>query len=339
MARHRGGAARPRRRTPRAHQRPPRLLVRLVRLLPRHRGLRRELSRDACGASYRRSPRRIARGARRRAVEQLEGKVAVVTGGGSGIGEGIAQACAAAGMRVVIADIEADAAERSANSLRESGAEAIAVPTDVTDRDALDALADEAWEAFGAVHLLCNNAGVITVGEIASTTPGDWQWLFGVNVFGVVHGIQAFVPRMREQGGEAHIVNTGSMSSISATRAVEVGVYCATKHAALGLSETLRNELEDDGIGVSILCPGGVATQLFAADRNLPDELRGRVTPRVEERREVERIPPRDVGEMVLRAVRENRFWIITHPERRGTIERRAERLLAAFDEAAARAG
>ena len=272
-------------------------------------------------------------------MEQLEGKVAVVTGGGSGIGEGIAQACAAAGMRVVIADIEADAAERSANSLRESGAEAIAVPTDVTDRDALDALADEAWEAFGAVHLLCNNAGVITVGEIASTTPGDWQWLFGVNVFGVVHGIQAFVPRMREQGGEAHIVNTGSMSSISATRAVEVGVYCATKHAVLGLSETLRNELEGDGIGVSILCPGGVATQLFAADRNLPDELRGRVTPRVEERREVERIPPRDVGEMVLQAVRENRFWIITHPERRGTIERRAERLLAAFDEAAARAG
>ena len=272
-------------------------------------------------------------------MEQLEGKVAVVTGGGSGIGEGIATACADAGMRVVIADIEADQAERVANALRETGAEAIAVQTDVTDPDALDALADEAYAAFGAVHLLCNNAGVISVGEIASTTPGDWQWLFGVNLFGVVHGIQAFVPRMREQGGEAHIVNTGSMSSISATRAVEVGVYCATKHAVLGLSETLRNELEDDGIGVSILCPGGVATQLFAADRNLPDELRGRVTPPVQERREVERMQPRDVGELVVQAVRDNRFWIITHPERRGTIERRAQRLLAAFDEAAASAG
>ena len=221
-------------------------------------------------------------------MEQLEGKVAVITGGGSGIGQGMAQACADVGMRVVIADIEEDAAERVANELRERGAEAIAVRTDVTDRAALDELADAAYEAFGAVHLLCNNAGVISVGEIASTTPEDWQWLFGVNVFGVVHGIQAFVPRMREQiaasGGEAHIVNTGSMSSISATRAVQVGVYCATKHAVLGLSETLRNELEGDGIGVSILCPGGVATQLFAADRNLPDELRGRVTPPVEER-------------------------------------------------------
>ena len=132
-------------------------------------------------------------------MEQLEGKVAVVTGGGSGIGEGIARACADAGMRVVIADIEADAGDRVANALREAGTEAIAVRTDVTDRAALDELADAAWEAFGAVHLLCNNAGVISVGEIASTTPEDWQWLFGVNVFGVVHGIQAFVPRMREQ--------------------------------------------------------------------------------------------------------------------------------------------
>ncbi len=269
-------------------------------------------------------------------MEQLEGKVAVVTGGGSGIGEGIAQACADAGMRVVIADIETGAAERVANALRETGAEAIAVQTDVTDRDALDALADAAYEAFGAVHLLCNNAGVISVGEIASTTPGDWQWLFGVNLFGVVHGIQAFVPRMREQGGEAHIVNTGSMSSIAATRAVQVGVYCATKHAVLGLSETLRNELEGDGIGVSIICPSGVATQLFAADRNLPDELRGRVTPRVEERRDVARIAPREVGAMVVDAVRANRFWIITHPERRATIEERSAGLLAAFDEAAA---
>ncbi len=276
-------------------------------------------------------------------MEHLEGKVAVITGGGSGIGRGIASACADAGMRIVIADIEATAGERVANELRERGAEAIAVRTDVTDRAALDELADAAWGAFGEVHLLCNNAGVISVGEIASTTPGDWEWLFSVNLFGVVHGVQAFVPRMREQiaarGGEAHIVNTGSMSSISATRAVNVGVYCATKHAVLGLSETLRNEVEDDGIGVSILCPGGVATQLFAADRNLPDDLRGRVTPRVEERREVERIDPREVGRIVLDAVRANRFWIITHPERRDTIERRAQRLLAAFDEAAANAG
>ncbi len=271
-------------------------------------------------------------------MEQLEGKVAVITGGGSGIGEGIAGACAAAGMRLVIADIELDAAERVAAAARESGGEAIAVRTDVTDRAAVDALAGRAYEAFGAVQLLCNNAGVISVGPIAETTPEDWQWLFGVNVFGVVHGIQAFVPRMRAQGGEAHVVNTGSMSSISTTQAVAVGTYCATKHAVLGLSETLRHELADDGIGVSILCPGGVATQLFAADRNLPEGLRGRVTTPVRERREVERMDPREVGERVLDAVRANRFWILTHPERRDAIARRAEGLLAAFDEAAASA-
>ena len=269
-------------------------------------------------------------------MEQLEGKAAVVTGGGSGIGEGIAGACAAAGMRVAVADIEADAAERVAASLRAGGAEAIAVRTDVTARADLDALAERAYAAFGEVNLLCNNAGVISVGEIADTTPEDWQWLFSVNVFGVVHGLQAFVPRMRAQAGAAHVVNTGSISSISATHAIPVGAYCATKHAVLGLSETLRQELEGDGIGVSILCPGGVATRLFAADRNLPAALRGRVTTAMRDRDVAGRMDPREIGERVIEAVRADRFWIITHPDRRGTIARRAERLLAAFDEAAA---
>ena len=269
-------------------------------------------------------------------MEQLEGKAAVVTGGGSGIGEGIAGACAAAGMRVAVADIEADAAERVAASLRAGGAEAIAVRTDVTARADLDALAERAYAAFGEVNLLCNNAGVISVGEIADTTPEDWQWLFSVNVFGVVHGLQAFVPRMRAQAGAAHVVNTGSISSISATHAIPVGAYCATKHAVLGLSETLRQELEGDGIGVSILCPGGVATRLFAADRNLPVALRGRVTTAMRDRDVAGRMDPREIGERVIEAVRADRFWIITHPDRRGTIARRAERLLAAFDEAAA---
>lgn len=270
-------------------------------------------------------------------MQELTGRVAVVTGGGSGIGRGICLAAADRGMHLVIADIELGVAESVAAAVRGSGGEAIAVRTNVTDRSSVDALADRAYEMFGSVHLLCNNAGVMSVGPIAETTPEDWQWLFGVNVFGIVHGIQAFVPRMRAQGGEAHVVNTGSMSSISTTRAVPVGTYCATKHAVLGLSETLRHELEGDGIGVSILCPGGVATQLFSAERNLPEELRGRVTPPVLARREVERMDPREVGEQVLDAVQADRFWILTHPERRDTIALRAEGLLDAFDEAATR--
>ena len=268
-------------------------------------------------------------------MKQLDGRVAVVTGGGSGIGEGIVHACVGAGMRVVVADIERPQAERVASDVTRLGGEAIAVRTDVSDRAALDELADRTYEAFGAVHLLCNNAGVITVGPIVETTAEDWQWLFGVNVFGMVHGVQAFVPRMRAQGGEAHIVNTGSMSSIATTRAIPVGTYTASKHAVAGLSEMLRHELAEDGIGVSILCPGGVQTRLFAADRNLPERLRGKVTPAVPEREAVERMDPLEVGARVLEAVRANRYYIITHPEQRPRAERRCEEVLAAFDQAA----
>ena len=136
-------------------------------------------------------------------MDQLEGKVAVVTGGGSGIGQGIVGACAQAGMRVVVSDIELDAAERVADAARETGGEAIAVQADVADGLAMDALAERTYEAFGAAHLLCNHAGVIIETPIVERTDGDWEWLFRVNVMGVVHGIQAFVPRMREHAAHA----------------------------------------------------------------------------------------------------------------------------------------
>ena len=205
----------------------------------------------------------------------------------------------------------------------------------MTDRSALDALADQAYDAFGAVHLLCNNAGVFTRGPIAESTTEDWEWLFSVNVFGVVHGLQAFAPRMRAQGGEAHIVNTGSMASIVVLPTSRSAAYSASKHAVLGLSETLRNELAEDGIGVSILCPGAVSTRLFDSDRNAPDELRGRITPPGTQGRPDEEIDPREVGAKVLDAVRANRFWILPHPERRPGVAERADGLLTAFDEAA----
>ena len=188
-------------------------------------------------------------------MEQLEGGVAVVTGGGSGIGQGIVGACVEAGMRVVVADIDLDGAERVASAARESGVEAIAVQVDVSDRVAMDTLAERAYGEFGEVNLLCCNAGVIVETSIVDSTDADWEWLFRVNVMGAVHGAQAFVPRMRAQEGEAHIVNTSSMAGLTVPP-VDVGVYAASKHAVVALTDRLRHELAEDGIGVSVLCPG-----------------------------------------------------------------------------------
>ena len=267
-------------------------------------------------------------------MEQLEGKAAVVTGGGSGIGEGIAGACAAAGMRVVVADIEADAAERVAAALRADGAEALAVRADVTRRADLDALAERTYAAFGEANLLCNNAGVIVESAIAESADADWEWLFRVNVLGVVHGLQSFVPRMRAQDGGAHVVNTASIAGI-AVPDVDVAAYAATKHAVVAISDRLRREVAADGVGVSVLCPGGVATRLFEADRNLPPDLAGRVTP-ARRRAGAGRTPPAEVGERVLQAVRARRFWVITHPGERPRVEERYAELLADFEWAAA---
>ena len=262
-------------------------------------------------------------------MEQLEGKVAVVTGGGSGIGQGIVGACVEAGMRVVVADIDLDSAERVASAARESGVDAIAVQVDVSDRIAMDALAERAYEEFGEVNLLCCNAGVIVETSIVDSTDADWEWLFRVNVMGAVHGAQAFVPRMRDQDGEAHIVNTSSMAGITVPP-VNVSTYAATKHAVVALTDRLRHEVADDGIGVSVLCPGGVASRLFEGHRHVPDDLADKVTPalRTEGRG---RMSPALVGKRVLDAVRAGRFWVITHPRERERVDERYEELLADF--------
>ncbi len=190
-------------------------------------------------------------------LQELDGKVAVITGGGSGIGASLARACAAEGMRVVVADISAERADAVAAELPVGTVAARAV--DVSDATAVQALADFAFDAFGAVHLLCNNAGVSPAGRIWDFTDDDWRWLLGVNIHGVANGIRSFVPRMIEQG-EGHIVNTGSGASFVATP--RLGPYCATKHAIVGLSEALRYELDGTGIGVSVLVPAGVNTNI-----------------------------------------------------------------------------
>ena len=265
-------------------------------------------------------------------MEQLEGKVAVVTGGGSGIGEGIIGACVEAGMRVVVADIDLGEAERVASAARESGADALAVQVDVSDRTAMDVLAERAYEEFGEVNLLFCNAGVIIEASIEDSTDADWDWLFRVNVMGVVHGAQAFVPRMREQEGEAHIVNTGSIAGIFVPP-LDIGTYAASKHAVIAISDRLRHEVADDGIGVSVLCPGGVVTRLFEGHRNVPADLADSVTP-AQRSEGSGGISPALAGKLVLDAVRAGRFWVITHPRAadRALLDTRYEELRAAYE-------
>lgn len=242
-------------------------------------------------------------------MKDLHGKVAVVTGGGSGIGRGLARAFAAEGMSVVVADIELDAAERVAAELG-----GLAVRTDVSDARSVQELADVAYGRYGAVHVLCNNAGVSTVSWAQRTTLHDWQWLLGVNVHGVVHGIVAFLPRMVAQGGEAQIVNTGSVAGLAPIPGM--AAYSMTKFAVVGLSEALRVELEPKLIGVTVVCPGSVNTRIIEAARNRPGELAGTgATPNLRTVSMPESIDPDKLARQVVDAVQQNRLYVTAFSE------------------------
>ena len=194
-------------------------------------------------------------------LQELDEKVAVITGGGSGIGASLARACAAAGMKVVVADVNGERAAAVAAELAGTspGATAIARAVDVSDASQVDALADLAFDTYGAVHLLCNNAGVSPAGRVWEFSADEWQWLVGVNLFGVANGLRSFVPRMIEQG-EGHVVNTASGAGFVTTP--RLGPYSATKHAIVAITVALRNELGGTGIGASVLVPAGVATNI-----------------------------------------------------------------------------
>lgn len=282
-------------------------------------------------------------------MKELRDRVAVVTGGGSGIGKAIALAAGAEGMRVVVADIEADAAEDVARELRSQGGRVLAAAVDVSQRASVEALATRTYDELGACHLLCNNAGVFLTGALVEQRRADWEWILGVNLHGVIHGIEAFVPRMIAQSQEGHveeghIVNTASLSGLVAMPGF--GVYTTSKYALVGLSETLRLELAPHGIGVSVLCPGGVATQIFRSDRNRPAALAESgaaptdpkaMTQAVSEAGEAF-IEPARVADAVLAGVRDNDAFILTHPQHRAAVEQRCQSLMAAFEKAAARA-
>jgi len=244
-------------------------------------------------------------------------QVAVVTGGGSGIGAALARACARKAMRVVVADIEQAAAETTAEELRQLGAEAIAVQVDVADSESVTALAAATQKAFGTCHLLCNNAGVCINRPTLELTTADWDWVLSVNIMGVVNSLNAFLPDMLNAGQAAHIVNTASVTGLVALGAVGP-VYTASKYAVVGLSEVLQQELATTEIGVSILCPGAVSTRILESERNRPggDPEGGKKETFTESDETYTRmIEPGAVAASVLEAVEGDQLFVVTHPE------------------------
>ena len=268
-------------------------------------------------------------------MDNLSGKVALVTGAGSGIGRGIALACADEGMHVILADIQAGTAQAVAAEVEAREVSALAVDLDVSDTVAYEWLAERVYDEFGELNLLVNNAGVMTAGPVSEGTQADWDWTFRVNLFGVINGVNTFLPRMRAQDGDAHIVNTVSMAGLRLNEVVPLGVYSSSKHAALAYSEALHDELAAEGIGVSALCPGGVDTLIGMAERNRPDQFGG---PSDEPARGFspgtmsQQMNPEDVGRIVLRGVKANRRLIFSHPELREQVERRYQRIMDDFD-------
>jgi NAD(P)-dependent dehydrogenase (short-subunit alcohol dehydrogenase family) len=268
-------------------------------------------------------------------MKDLKNKIAVVTGAASGIGRGMAEAFVAAGMKVLLADIEQGALEETTRSLLAAGADVHPVVTDVSKADQVENLAKRTLEKYGAVHILCNNAGVsVRSAPSWSSSLDDWHWILGVNLMGVVHGIHAFLPLMIKQDTEAHIVNTASMAGLIAN----MTLYGTTKFAVVGLSESLYLELKRARLkpNISVLCPGFVDTNIMIAHRNRPTEFpEESPQPRVQVLNEwmaeqlKQGMRPRAVGDQVIAAIREDRFYILTHPEYQPLIEQRMKDILS----------
>jgi NAD(P)-dependent dehydrogenase (short-subunit alcohol dehydrogenase family) len=254
-------------------------------------------------------------------VELVKGKVAVVTGAASGIGLALSHRFAAAGLDVVMADIEEEPLARAAAAVGDKGVETLAVLTDVSKAEQVDALRDAALDRFGAAHVVCNNAGVASRADPWAGPLSTWEWVFGVNCWGVVHGVRAFLPVLVGQG-EGHIVNTASIAGLVPGFGA---IYDATKHAVVAITEDLWRDMTliPMGVGVSVLCPGWVNTRILDAARNWSPEL-GEVPPddplrapliRYVERALAEGMTPAAVADAVADAVTGARFWVFPHPE------------------------
>jgi NAD(P)-dependent dehydrogenase (short-subunit alcohol dehydrogenase family) len=270
-------------------------------------------------------------------VNVFKDKVAVITGGGSGIGLGIAHALADEGTHILVSDIELDLAREAASDLRRRGVQTLAIRCDVSERSNVEDLAERAWGEFGHVDIIFNNAGVLPPGgSVIDTSEFDARWVLEVNLLGVWHGCSIFGRRFIAQGTPAHIINTGSEHSLGMPH-TDRGIYTASKHAVLGLSDVLRHELPDF-VGVSVLCPGMVHSNLATATRNRPERFGG-PAPGSPDTSSAAGFGMRsgDFGRRVLEGIRRNDFYIVTHPPVRELVEERFAEIATAFDAQAPR--
>src|SRR5262245_47953829 len=267
-------------------------------------------------------------------MKTFAGRVAVITGAASGLGRALAGAFGAEGMKLVLADVDEAALARTCAEFRGQGLAVLAQPTDVSQGEAVERLARAALDAFGAVHVVCNNAGVAPLGVVWEAAESDWRWALGVNLWGVIHGVRVFTPILLAQNGEGHIVNTASMAGV--TSPPNMAAYNVSKHGVVTLSETLHQELAMLGasVTVSVLCPSFTRTRILDSARNRPPGLGETGQPPNEARVAGQAMlaagqTPEEVAEAVLDAIRAERFWIFPYAGSRQRIQVRADDMLA----------
>jgi NAD(P)-dependent dehydrogenase (short-subunit alcohol dehydrogenase family) len=277
-------------------------------------------------------------------MDNVAGKVAFITGGASGLGLAMARSFSAAGMKVVIADIQDDALAAAKEEFSDTNANVITMKVDVTDREAMEHAAKDTIEAFGKVHVLCNNAGVALTGEIGDMSYQDWDWVMKVNLDGVINGMVAFTNLIKTHGEGGHIVNTASIAGHFGMPGLSV--YNTAKFAVVGMSESMRLDLAPHNIGTSVLCPGFVSTKIFHSERNRPDQLGGSAASTfnlssedmgVEDNDRLSEImktalDPSVIGDMVLHAIQTNEFYILSHAEFKEMVAKRGQDISDSFD-------
>ena len=276
-------------------------------------------------------------------MRDLAGKTAFVTGGASGIGLALGRSFAKAGMKVMLADIETDALAAAVKSLENSGADVHGVACDVADPVSVERAAESSYEAFGKVHVVCNNAGVAGGSGIDDISLENWRWVLDVNLMGVVHGIRTFLPHVRAHGEGGHIVNTASMAGLSS--GLGFSPYSTSKFAVVNMSEGLAWQLKPLGIGVTVLCPSYVRTRIGDSGRNRPERYGTTLTPDPKSpagalaARSADLaaagIDPADVAERALTAIRDDELYVFTHPETHGEVKKRFAAIVMAMDKAA----